>query len=138
LYPEDSSACTKVSDVNLDREGDPDNDFTPIILVDRGNCSFIRKARNVQEMGGALALIVNTADESDPERIIMIDDGTGISVTIPTLLIKKSDGALIKQAIIETEQNNKDVSRANEYVVLLIDFAMVSLVLSNSLIQMIE
>lgn len=78
-------------------------------------------------MGGALALIVNTEDEPDPDRIIMVDDGTGISVTIPTVLIKKSDGDIIKDAILEAERNNKDISRAKEFVVLLIDFAMVTL-----------
>ena len=76
-------------------------------------------------MGGVLSLIVNNIEHQDPERIIMIDDGTGINVAIPTIMIAKSDGEKIKQTIKETEESNKDPSRAKEYVVLIIDFAMV-------------
>lgn len=72
-----------------------------------------------------MALIANTADEPDPERIVMVDDGTGVDVAIPTVLITKSDGQLIRNAVLDAQKNNEDVSRAKEFVVLLMDFALV-------------
>jgi hypothetical protein len=39
--------------------GDPDSDISPIILVDRGECTFVTKARNVQAFGGSVALIAD-------------------------------------------------------------------------------
>lgn len=29
----------------------------PIVLIDRGNCSFVTKVRNVEKAGGSVALI---------------------------------------------------------------------------------
>ena len=33
------------------------------MLVDRGNCSFVQKVRNVEESGAALAVIIDETDE---------------------------------------------------------------------------
>ncbi len=123
-FPENPSFCHKSTQAILDREGDPDNDFTPIVLVERGNCSFIRKTKNVQELGGAMNLIMNSIPGQAPEDIIMVDDGTGINVAIPTVMISKEDGERIKQAIIETEKNNKIAGNRKDYVVLLVEFEM--------------
>ena len=123
-FPDNPSLCQKDGQVILDREGDPDNDFTPIILVERGGCSFIRKSKNVQEIGGAMTLIMNHHLGENPEDIIMVDDGTGINVAIPTVIIGKEDGDAIKQAIISTEASNKKTQSKKEYVVLLVDFEM--------------
>jgi len=106
----------------LDREGDPDSDFTPIILVERGSCSFIRKAKHVQEIGGALALVMDNQDQ-DPENIVMVDDGTAYEIAIPTILISRSDGEKIKQIILDTESENKG-NQKKEFVVLMINFEM--------------
>ena len=110
----------------MDREGDPDNEFSPIVLVDRGNCSFIRKTRNIEEIGGALALVVNNKENQNPEEITMIDDGTGTTVAIPTILISKEDGEQIKQAIVDTEKRNKDENARREYAILLVEFELVT------------
>jgi len=121
-FDEFSNGCTKSPNIILDPEGDPDNDFSPIVLVDRGNCSFVRKARNVQELGGALTLIVDSRDDSDPTSVIMIDDGTGANIAIPTVMISKEDGARIKSAIKRTEENNKRQGVRKEFVVMIVDF----------------
>ena len=107
----------------MDPEGDPDNDISPIVLVDRGGCSFVRKSKNVQELGGALTIIVDTRDNSSPESVIMIDDGTGSNVAIPTLMISKEDGAKIKESILKTEESIKK-NEKKEYTVLMIDFEL--------------
>lgn len=117
--------CNKPEQIILDREGDPDSDFSPIVLVDRGNCSFIRKTKNVQEIGGAVTLIADYRDNANPENIIMIDDGTGLSVAIPTIMISKEDGKILKNAINSTMERNKNNNLIKEYVVLIIDFEIV-------------
>eukprot|EP01022_Parablepharisma_sp_SALTPOND_P001206 TRINITY_DN105834_c0_g1_i1.p1 TRINITY_DN105834_c0_g1~~TRINITY_DN105834_c0_g1_i1.p1 ORF type:complete len:300 (+),score=28.82 TRINITY_DN105834_c0_g1_i1:503-1402(+) len=76
-------------------------------------------------MGGALTLIVNNKEHQNPENIIMIDDGTGLNVAIPTIMIGKEDGDQLIAAIKRTEESNKDPSRKKEFVVLLVDFEIV-------------
>lgn len=107
---------------SLEREGDPDTDFSPIVLVDRGNCSFVKKARNVQEHGGALVLVANNKNE-DPSRIIMIDDGTGTQIVIPTILIGKESGKKLREGIEHSERIRLPFD-LREFVTILVDFTM--------------
>ena len=125
-FQNNSGACQKFENEILDREGDPDQDFSPIVLVDRQDCSFARKVRNVQDLGGALALIMDNRDNADPESLIMIDDGTGTSIAIPSMMISKEFGLRLKQAVLDVEQYNKQAN-VKKYVVILIDFIMVRL-----------
>jgi hypothetical protein len=60
----------------------------------------------------------------DPEQIIMIDDGTGLSIAIPTVIITKEFGDDLKKAIMETEESNKNPTNTKHFVVLLVDFEM--------------
>lgn len=122
-FEENKSGCSEFGNIILDREGDPDSDFSPIVIVDRGNCTFVRKSKNVQQLGGALALIVNNEPNRDPEDVIMIDDGTGNNIVIPTILISKEDGDNLKKAIKETDQNLMP-GQKREYVVLIVNFEM--------------
>lgn len=71
------------------------NDLINILLVDRGDCHFVDKARNAQTIG-AKALIVVNKDDSDLDNFVMSDDGTGKEITIPVLMITKSDGEKLK------------------------------------------
>ena len=71
-------------------------DQSPILMIDRGNCSFAKKVRNVEDAGAKVALIVNRDDGSDINMIVMSDDGTGKDLTIPALLISHKDGQIIK------------------------------------------
>ncbi len=66
-------------------------DVTPIIIVERGNCSFVRKVRNIEHAGGLAAVVVDKKME-DVEYVIMSDDGTGSGIRIPSMLIGKNDG----------------------------------------------
>lgn len=117
--------CNRFTGVHLDPEGDPDNDVSPIVLVKRGNCSFVRKARNIQELGGALTLVADFRDMGDPEKMIMVDDGTGVNIAIPTILISKEDGLKFEQAVNDTEKTHKRQDSSKEFFVLIVDFEMV-------------
>lgn len=63
----------------------------PFMIADRGDCSFVKKVRNMEEAGVALAIIVDNRNENIDE-IVMSDDGTGSGIRIPSVLISKTDG----------------------------------------------
>lgn len=67
-----------------------------IIIVDRGTCHFVKKVQNIQKFGAIMAIIV---DSFDQENVRMADDGNGESIKIPSFLIGKLDGKLIKEAV---------------------------------------
>lgn len=113
-------ACSEIPDKssNLYDEKnaiDSTSSLTTVIFVERGNCSFVTKTRNVQKAGGQLAIIMNN-NNMDLEEVFLSDDGTGSDIVIPTLFISKSDGELIKKAIKDKEIANK--------IVLSIDFKL--------------
>lgn len=45
-------------------------------MVDRGNCTFVTKAMNIEKLGVKLAIIADNRDEVT-EGLIMADDGRG-------------------------------------------------------------
>lgn len=92
-------------------------DHAPIIMVDRGNCHFVDKARNIQKAGGKVALVINN-DDNDPKNIIMIDDGTGSDIMIPLILISKKDGEILKDYYIRNQMNTDSLKK----LILDIDF----------------
>lgn len=63
----------------------------PIIIAERGSCSFVQKVRNIEHAGGAAAIVVDDKLE-DIEYVIMSDDGTGSGIRIPSMLVGRSDG----------------------------------------------
>lgn len=42
-----------------DFSGDPDGILSPIVLVDRGDCHFVTKARNIERAGGSLLVVID-------------------------------------------------------------------------------
>ena len=70
----------------------------PIVMVDRGNCSFVVKVRNAQNIGASAVIIVDNKVE-DPERVVMIDDGTAGNIFIPSVLISAADGRVLREYI---------------------------------------
>lgn len=91
---------------NSEEDEDVEPEITPVILVERGGCSFVKKARNIQDFGGSLAIIALNDAIDNPEHIIMVDDGTGTSIQIPTILIGKNDGDIIKDFLTDTKINS--------------------------------
>lgn len=65
--------------------------MTPIFLVERGDCTFVTKVRNIQKAGGSLAVIIDDLNE-DVDNVIMSDDGTGTGIRIPAMIIGRKDG----------------------------------------------
>jgi hypothetical protein len=97
IYYNESNAdgCSR-SNFTQDFSGDPDGILTPIFLVDRGTCTFVQKVRNIEKAGGSLAVIIDDSDAIDIKQIVMSDDGTGTGIRIPSMLISKRDGKILK------------------------------------------
>ena len=68
----------------------------PVILLDRGNCTFVTKVRNVEKAGANVALIGDNKAENS-EVFIMSDDGSGHSINIPSFLIRKQSADFMKK-----------------------------------------
>jgi len=80
-------------------------EYIPMILVDQGQCSYSKKALNVQLRGGSAMLIVdddNNLDNNDKYNIL---DLRGNSIKIPTLIIPRNYGDIIKDFIREQKIN---------------------------------
>ena len=86
-----------------------------ILIVKRGGCSFVQKARNAQRAGYSMIVIVNNM-ETEIKNVIMSDDGSGSDIYIPIVMISKNDG---EKLINYLDKNKSDKSK----VIVEIDFA---------------
>lgn len=68
---------------------------TKILLVDRGECTFVTKVRNAERAGASLVVVIDNVFENIT-NVIMGDDGTGTGIRIPSMLIGKDDGAKLR------------------------------------------
>lgn len=64
---------------------------SPFLLMERGNCTFVQKVRYAQLAGASMAIIYDNLIE-DSNSLVMIADGHMSDITIPSVIIKKSDG----------------------------------------------
>ena len=110
-------ACNYEKMKNIVTEKTHTIDNAPIVMLDRGKCHFVEKARNVQNAGGKVALIINS-DDVNVEQIIMSDDGTASDIMIPLVLISKKDGEVLK----DYYRKNKNNPIALKSIILDVDF----------------
>ena len=74
-------------------------EYLPMILVDQGQCSYSRKALNVQLRGGLSMLIVDDDNDLDNNDKYNVLDLRGNSIKIPSLIIPRNYGDIIKNYI---------------------------------------
>ena len=67
-----------------------------IAVVDRGNCTFVSKVKNAQDAGATAVLVINNV-VGPPITLGGDEDGT---ITIPSIMLSKADGDLIKQQLV--------------------------------------
>ena len=67
------------------------DDVSPFMIANRGQCSFVQKVRNMENIGVAVSIIIDNRAEMI-EEILMSDDGTGGGIRIPSMLIGSKDG----------------------------------------------
>jgi len=92
-YSFDSEGCTQVS---FSESATP-----PIVLIDRGDCSFADKALNAEAAGALGVIIVNNLNSG----AILLSAGGDFedNLTIPTVSISKEDGDYLKQLLLQGE-----------------------------------
>jgi hypothetical protein len=95
-----------------------------ILLVDRGECTFVQKVRNAQHAGAAAVIIADNTCQCKHEKVctpdpgqiceerepIMADDGSGYDITIPSVLLFKQDADPIKAALMHGQPVRMELS----------------------------
>jgi hypothetical protein len=124
LYYADSTMCDSNEDYSRGGYPTRGNDSSGqmaawkapfILMVDRGDCTFVKKVRNAQKLGAAGVIIADNtclcdagdacksnAGDCETKEPIMADDGSGADITIPSFLMFKQDA----DPIIETLKKN--------------------------------
>lgn len=134
VYYADSNLCDSNEDYSRGgyptRPTDSTGSMAPwkapfILMVDRGECTFVIKVRNAQKAGAAGVLIADNTclcgagDSCVPEEQdqaceskepIMADDGSGTDVTIPSFLLFKQDADPIKEYIKQNKMVRAEMS----------------------------
>jgi len=89
---------------DFDGQFDPDTDPSPIVVVQRGGCSFVTKIWNAEHAQARLVLIIDDKDE-EIENVIIVDDGNGAGIWIPAMLITKKDGDVLKDFLLKQKKH---------------------------------
>ena len=101
-------------------------------MVNRGNCSFVTKSRNIARAGGKVALIIDTKKDIGKD-LIMSDDGTGAGIRIPGILVGKSQGKKLEDYMLTASSD--DIAKIKigiEFVIPKTDVATVEMWYSSS------
>ncbi|KAL7581381.1 hypothetical protein ACA910_021973 [Epithemia clementina (nom. ined.)] len=84
-----------------------------ILMMDRGDCTFVTKVRNAQHYGAAAVLIADNKCQCDHKNCTpasegqicesvepeMADDGSGMDIGIPSFLLFKEDADAFKEVL---------------------------------------
>ncbi|KAG2570188.1 hypothetical protein PVAP13_7KG072100 [Panicum virgatum] len=101
-YPKaNKKACKSFDDFDISYKAKP-GAFPTFLLVDRGDCYFIKKAWNAQNAGAAAILVADDKDEPLITMDTLEESGRANyleNITIPSALITKSFGDRLKKAI---------------------------------------
>ena len=103
-------ACSPLTRLNLRRKNNTlfDENFI-ILLAYRGSCSFAQKARNAQNAGASMLIIINVGN-TPINNVIFTDQSN--EVNIPVTLINNNDGKLIED-YIKLNPNTKILAEVN-------------------------
>jgi len=75
---------------------------TKIVVVLRGDCSFVTKVKVAAKKGAHAVIIVDKEDSTmsshDLQKVIVADDGWGGNIRIPSVLISRFDGEPLIEA----------------------------------------
>jgi len=110
------NACSPI----VPLEGDF-NEPAPVVLVERGHCSFVTKSFYSQLIGSKLCVIIDDREENIHE-IMMIDDGFGFNIHIPTIMLKKKEGDILRDYMIKNPNHTVTVSMQFELVFFFLRF----------------
>jgi MYXO-CTERM domain-containing protein len=90
VFAQPANACTNFTNAS-EVQG-------KIVMFDRGTCQFVKKFTGAVAAGAIAAIVIDDEDQAVPFAMGGGDPG---QVSIPGVMIKKSDGALLKAAIAQ-------------------------------------
>lgn len=108
------------------------DDPSPIVVVKRGECSFVKKVRNIEHGGGKLAIIVDEKDDENVKFLTMVNDGTGNGIVIPSLMINKTPGNKIIEYL--TSHNASGTCNILFYNLIQLELMILKFYLKSSII----
>lgn len=94
----------------------------PIIMTRRGKCKYAKKVRNIQRVGGRIALIIHNETVSDITEIHMGGNHFDREIYISGVLINKKHGDIIDKFYRDNKDKLKNTPGFN--ILLEIDFSM--------------
>lgn len=72
--------------------------------MERGNCTFVKKASGASKAGKML-IIADNSDQEDVDKIVMGDDLSGNKILMPVVMVSKNDGTLLKEFLLAELQD---------------------------------
>ena len=102
----DELACSEFSAEDK-QELERSADITPFYIAKRGECSFVQKVRNMENIGVAVGIVIDDHAET-VENVLMSDDGTGGGIRIPSMLISNPDGKKLLQWYLDASISEKN------------------------------
>ena len=100
-------ACDEFS-LEDKNELDRSADITPFYIAQRGDCTFVQKVRNMENIGVAVGIVADDKTWENIDKVLMSDDGTGGGIRIPSMLISKHHGAIITEWLKNATQAEKN------------------------------
>lgn len=95
FQPDNQYACDEF-ELGTKTEINRSGEITPFYMAMRGgDCSFVQKVRNMENIGTSVGIIINNSEENPDGRPVMFDDGTGGGIRIPSMMISKDDGLVL-------------------------------------------
>ena len=98
-------ACKPLTNIKILKDNYNFADFN-IVLVEQGPCSYPQMAKEAENIGADMVIIVNDQPGSVSKFKVTNDDGRGHEVSIPVALISYNDGKAIIDYIINHPKEN--------------------------------
>ena len=92
------AACTQLGPLSQKFNQNQYSENFKILLAYNGECSIVQKARNAQNAGASMLLLINNNDQ-DIKNVLLEDDGSGSDIRIPVGLISLNNGKIMQNFI---------------------------------------
>ena len=80
-------------------------DTNPIVIVKRGEWSFVQKVRNAEHGGSKMVIVVDEQNNENVKFLTMVNDGTGNGLIVPSILVNKDPGNKLIDFIKSNDSN---------------------------------
>ncbi|TMW56172.1 hypothetical protein Poli38472_008820 [Pythium oligandrum] len=95
--------ATAMHRYGVDTHSDHEADGAFLLMVERGQCHFVEKARHAQT-AGAVGVVIYDTNKEKQKLPVMADDGTGGDVHIPSVMIHQEDATALMKLMNSTSK----------------------------------